>query len=180
MCITTWHPPVNKFSTVSWFNVGPKLNNIKNVAGCPYPCGPWALASARRLPWQFRLAWPLMRLLILQPFAAMPAMGLGGNKGPDPFPLTGTTLKGLLQFSSLTASQPASPLPGPVSLPSLTGVIPEHPWVNFLLTHLISEPDCWLLYCGATCKAHRKGTGTHLCLNPASVTEWPCDFRHVI
>lgn len=44
--ITTWHPLVNKFNTVSGFNVGPKPNNIKNVAGCPYPCGPSPLPGA--------------------------------------------------------------------------------------------------------------------------------------
>lgn len=41
-----------------------------------------------------------MHLLILQPFTVMPAMGLGGNKGPDPFPLAGMTLKGLLRLFS--------------------------------------------------------------------------------
>lgn len=137
----------------SHFQEGPEYSRVLKGrlswpgarAGCPYPCGPSPLPGASLDSSVWFHHWCIC--LFCNHLPRCQPWGMGGNKGPDPFPLAEMTLKGLLRSLLWPHHSPPSPVPGPVSAPLLTAVIPEHSWANFLPTHLISEPAPWVLYC---------------------------------
>ena len=90
----------------SHFQEGPEYSRVLKGrlswpgarAGCPYPCGPSPLPGTSLDSSVWFHHWCICLFCNHLPWCR--PWGVGGDKGPDPFPLAGMTLKGLLRLFS--------------------------------------------------------------------------------